>query len=383
MSEWFCHIAGREIGPLTSHQLKEMAARGQILPSDRVRQGAMGGWVSASHVRGLFAETHTTPPPPPPPPTADADGAESDATPFGFVDEVVNFSSQHVADKYALARARRKRQHSILVATSLIFAVFGLGVVGILWLSGNLTGFAEIKDDVKKAGGLSNLSRKLQETVKKPAEEDKKEPSKQTDSTSSNAAKPRPPEPGDNLAEVPGLKMIVGDVPVRLMSIARGSDRKGLPESRCVVIAVEVKNPGRTMLDFAAWSRQADLRGATLTDDQGKKYPARPIEAASVLGKPPPTSIEPVEWVRDILAFELPGEKVQTLQLELPGTAFGKNATASFKIPANLMAAKLVVVRKWTGDESPGGPNAKKRSAPKPGTPEYDFGIGEDAAAPR
>lgn len=396
MSEWYCHIAGREIGPLTSHQLKEMATRGQIVPNDGVRQGTSGKWVSASHVRGLFPEGQTskTPPvPPPPPPPADsivtgvadddATDEDSAASPFGFVDEPVHFSAQHAADKYALARARRKRQHSLMVAASLILVVFGVGVAAILWLSGRFSDFSEIKDDVKKAGGLSNLSKKIQETSQNANKEDKQETAKPGDKTPSKATGSKPQESGDNLAEVPGMRMVVGDVPVRLVAIARGSDQKGAPESRCVVIAVEVKNPGRKMLDFAPWSRQADLRGATLADDQGKKYPAKPIDAASVLGKAPPTSIEPVEWVRDILAFELPGDKVETFHLELPGSAFGKNTTASFKIPAKPMASKLLIVRKWKDEQSQAGTNAKKRGAPKPGTPEYDFGISEDLPPPR
>jgi len=40
--EWYCEIAGREIGPLSSEQLRAMAAKGQILSSDCVRQGAQG-----------------------------------------------------------------------------------------------------------------------------------------------------------------------------------------------------------------------------------------------------------------------------------------------------------------------------------------------------
>ena len=38
--EWYCEIAGREIGPLSSEQLRAMAVKGQILPNDCVRQGA-------------------------------------------------------------------------------------------------------------------------------------------------------------------------------------------------------------------------------------------------------------------------------------------------------------------------------------------------------
>ena len=52
--EWYCEIAGREIGPLSSEQLRVMAAKGQILPSDCVRQGAQGAWILARQVKGLL-----------------------------------------------------------------------------------------------------------------------------------------------------------------------------------------------------------------------------------------------------------------------------------------------------------------------------------------
>lgn len=57
--EWFCEIGGRAIGPLTSQQLRAMAASGQIVPTDRVRRGDSGGWVTANHVKGLFAAAQT------------------------------------------------------------------------------------------------------------------------------------------------------------------------------------------------------------------------------------------------------------------------------------------------------------------------------------
>ena len=61
MDEWFCQIAGREIGPLSSQQLKAMAAQGQILPTDNVRRGTTGHWVAASRVRGLFVAGQAPP----------------------------------------------------------------------------------------------------------------------------------------------------------------------------------------------------------------------------------------------------------------------------------------------------------------------------------
>ena len=52
--EWYCEIAGREIGPLLSEQLRAMAAKAQILPSDCVRQGGQGPWILARQVKGLL-----------------------------------------------------------------------------------------------------------------------------------------------------------------------------------------------------------------------------------------------------------------------------------------------------------------------------------------
>ena len=65
--EWYCEIAGREIGPLSAQQLRAMAAKGQILPNDCVRQGTQGSWVPARQVKGLLSPASELPGRPPPP----------------------------------------------------------------------------------------------------------------------------------------------------------------------------------------------------------------------------------------------------------------------------------------------------------------------------
>ncbi len=52
--EWYCEIAGREIGPLSPEQLRAMAVKGQIVSSDCVRQGSQGAWILARQVKGLL-----------------------------------------------------------------------------------------------------------------------------------------------------------------------------------------------------------------------------------------------------------------------------------------------------------------------------------------
>ena len=47
---------GEQTGPLSSAQLKELAATGFVTPDVAVRKGVEGKWVPASRVKGLFAE---------------------------------------------------------------------------------------------------------------------------------------------------------------------------------------------------------------------------------------------------------------------------------------------------------------------------------------
>ena len=58
---------GQQQGPVSSKQLKQMAATGQLQPTDLVWKEGMEQWVAASSIKGLFAATTSTPPPPPPP----------------------------------------------------------------------------------------------------------------------------------------------------------------------------------------------------------------------------------------------------------------------------------------------------------------------------
>ena len=52
-AEWYCKISGRALGPLNAHQLKSMAAAGQLGPTDLVRKGVSGGWAPAGDVEAL------------------------------------------------------------------------------------------------------------------------------------------------------------------------------------------------------------------------------------------------------------------------------------------------------------------------------------------
>jgi GYF domain 2 len=63
--EWYIQHGGKQYGPLTSADLKKLAAQRKITPATNVRQGTAGNWVAASRVQGLFAAPPASAPAPP------------------------------------------------------------------------------------------------------------------------------------------------------------------------------------------------------------------------------------------------------------------------------------------------------------------------------
>ncbi len=53
-AEWYCRIAGAEIGPLSPEQLRALAAEGRLRADDTVCRGKGGPWVPVGRVRGLL-----------------------------------------------------------------------------------------------------------------------------------------------------------------------------------------------------------------------------------------------------------------------------------------------------------------------------------------
>ncbi len=55
-AQWFVAKGKNKIGPLSAAQLKQMAARGELAPSDMVLKQGQGKWSPASAINGLFAQ---------------------------------------------------------------------------------------------------------------------------------------------------------------------------------------------------------------------------------------------------------------------------------------------------------------------------------------
>src|SRR5580765_5271310 len=55
MFEWYYTRNKEPCGPVNSTQLKELAAQGELLPTDLVWKDGMTEWVSAATLKSLFA----------------------------------------------------------------------------------------------------------------------------------------------------------------------------------------------------------------------------------------------------------------------------------------------------------------------------------------
>jgi len=69
-TQWYYAQQGQRLGPVSSEQLKELAAAGRLQPSDLVWKEGMAQWAAADRIEGLFsavqAPTPGSPPPLPP-----------------------------------------------------------------------------------------------------------------------------------------------------------------------------------------------------------------------------------------------------------------------------------------------------------------------------
>jgi len=74
-AEWFYQVMGQQFGPVSSAELRALAAAGTVQPDTLVRKGTDGEWVFASRVHGLFEPSGS------PPTVADRPAAKNSTPP--------------------------------------------------------------------------------------------------------------------------------------------------------------------------------------------------------------------------------------------------------------------------------------------------------------
>lgn len=85
--EWYFTIGGRQTGPVSTAQLKQLASSGQLSRTDMVWKYGMLDWLPAGNLTGLFVAPNPYPPPPvsgTPPPVSGASKLDNGVTYAGF-----------------------------------------------------------------------------------------------------------------------------------------------------------------------------------------------------------------------------------------------------------------------------------------------------------
>jgi hypothetical protein len=80
-SQWFHQAGGKEAGPISGAELRNLAQRGVVTRETLVKNAPDAAWVPAEHVRGLFPVASAVPPPPPPAKALPALGGAAGNTP--------------------------------------------------------------------------------------------------------------------------------------------------------------------------------------------------------------------------------------------------------------------------------------------------------------
>ncbi len=57
MKEYYCDRNGKQVGPFSARQLKDLAAAGQLAPTDLVWTNGLPNWVPVANLKGLFPAT--------------------------------------------------------------------------------------------------------------------------------------------------------------------------------------------------------------------------------------------------------------------------------------------------------------------------------------
>jgi hypothetical protein len=427
MDQWFCDIAGREIGPLSPEQFRAMAAKGQILPSDCVRRGVEGTWVLARQVKGLFpppaeSSSHVSPLPlgegqgvratgramPPPSPFANAEATAekgfetpSDMFPpepdtdapgaFSFAAEsassVAEPPTRNIAEDLVLSRIRRRQQQD---RKKMMIGLVLLGAAALMAVSLLLA----LRSGDQQTDGPGPPADKAEapRPEKAAVKADDKSPEKSTEA----GGKPVTEAPDKLTAKAAAVAnwvdasqspATVGDILVKIAMIAKTPSRSGKTDEERLLIGIEVRNTGATRkVDFSGWASDGIARGARLTDNFGNVYKPVPVGRLAVAGSRLPLSIYPNKTGREVLAFEPPIAKAEFLRLELSAVAFGKDDVVRLTIPAKMIAERSDLIEPKGAKPSASGDAAKKPArrprTPRPGTPEGDFGIGEDDPSP-
>lgn len=415
-ADWYCRIAGAELGPLSSQQLRALADDGRLRADDEVCQGREGKWVQASRVKGLLKgsggevlvaqplteekepaaqkpaavakqragdgplrKAQAAPRPPKAPkaavPVAKAAAAASPApvaaSPFVFREPDAERGKASGGKSAALSPAevakRRQKQRTRLLFGSLgaLVAIAAVGVV--LWAV-----------DPFSAPGEANTASKPK-PAEEPLEEDELgdlelEPDDLLGGTANTTPTSSEPEAADGWVDASEDSATAGPVEVRVVSaevgkpkIHRGDGRYATPTEEYLIVELELTNtdPAKKLVHKGWGGRSGAVAGVALVDNHGNPYKPKAFSGGTIEGQQSEASLYPDEPLSDVLVFERPVPAASYLRLTLPASVFGQTGSLRFQIPKPMIGAE-------SGDQVAEGPRAPQAQDERPEPPKTD-----------
>ncbi len=394
-ADWYCRIAGAELGPLSSQHLKALAADGRLRAEDEVCQGKGGKWVQASRVKGLLKspgsevlvarpldeddgssavksakgrakpaskaalpKAKSAPKPPEPSQTtvpiakvAVVGGAPASTapgpSPFDFKepggDQAKSASRKSGSlSPSDLAKHRRKQRKKMLIGS--VGAVGGVFVVlAVIWIADPF-GTRSGDDAAQRASAME------------PIEEGELGGDLTTDLDELlGTGRPRSDAAADAAGD--GQRWLdaskdtatAGPVSVRVVSaevakpqLTRAAGRAASPPEDYLIVTLELANtdPAKKVVHSGWGGRAAASHGVSLVDNHGNRYKARTFTGAAIDGQQSNTALYADEPVRDVLVFERPVEAAKYLRLTLPAAALEHSGMLRFQIPKEMIGAE-------------------------------------------
>ncbi len=397
---WYCLIGGRQSGPLSAAQLREMAGDGRLLPEDSLRNGPSGPWVPAVQVKGLFsghaaADTagalpartggSSTPPrsrplprakpvtpgeeerapaqpaargepaaasgpmprgpvPPPipapvgpaPPPARSADDPGSA---FDFLEEAYDRPPQPEAAPKTVKRDPLSRRRNQQILVWVLVGLLGLLAV-LLFLLFIFT----------QGGGGVATTENLTTAVRREARE-QREAKKIFESVLDDSGQKEKARAAKDAGPVQWLEAGKdawkgGDLTLRILAaeivrpmLRDGSGRRWRPKEPCLVVKFEAANTNASRrIEYTKWP--ANSMGVKLLDGLGNEYFLTGFPGGvTVEGEQAAASIPPKKSVEGLLIFPKPRDDAKSLRLLISAEAFQEDGSAYFEIPKAMVVS--------------------------------------------
>jgi hypothetical protein len=175
-----------------------------------------------------------------------------------------------------------------------------------------------------------------------------------------------------------------GDVSVRILSaeigrprLVRATGRAARPTDEFLILRVQLQNENTTRkLEYRGWAAGQSSGSVKLTDNFNNPYFQKSWQSATIDGQLTAESLYPGKPVEDVLVFQKPLQKAETLRLLLPAAAFGEKGMLGFEIPMAMVSLR----EEPDGSAPVAAASARDASEPLPpgrGVPAIDRGIAD------